>query len=208
MIIVAENNPIYFDVNYDIMLASNSPRRKELLTQLGIAFKVVANKVDETFPSDLDPVAAVRFIAQKKASAFVGTVHPGQLLIAADTIVVLDGDIMGKPTDEAHATALLKRLSGRQHQVITAVAILGAGDGLHLFHEITDVYFRELTANEIAFYITHYQPYDKAGAYGIQEWIGLAAIEKISGSYTNVVGLPTAALYESLQRLSSTHVSP
>lgn len=189
-------------LTHQVILASKSPRRKALLAQLGVAFEVVAREVDESFPEDLDPIAAVRYIAEKKANAFRADIRAGQLVIAADTIVTLDGCIMGKPADQAHATALLERLSGKQHQVITAVAILQPNRDIHIFHEVTDVYFRTLTADEIAYYISHYQPFDKAGAYGIQEWIGAVAIEKIVGSYTNVVGLPTAALCRVLQQLA------
>lgn len=191
-------------LTHHIILASKSPRRKALLTQLGIVFEVVAKEVDESFPADLDPIAAVRHIAEKKANAFKADIQAGQLVIAADTIVTLDGCVIGKPSDEAHATALLERLSGKQHQVITAVAILQANHVVHIFHEVTDVYFRTLTPDEIAYYVAHYQPFDKAGAYGIQEWIGAVAIEKIVGSYTNVVGLPTAALCKALQQLAHT----
>ena len=186
-----------------IILASNSPRRKELLAQLGFDFKVVVNQVDETFAPDLKPVEAVRFIAEKKARGFVGKIGLRELVVAADTIVVLNNDVIGKPTNKEHAVELLKRLSGKKHQVITAVAIMEADGALHVVHETTDVYFRELTTSEITFYVDHFQPYDKAGAYGIQDWIGLAAVEKITGSYTNVVGLPTEALYTTLKRLAA-----
>ncbi len=175
----------------------------ELLKQLGISFEVATYEVDESFPANLHAVAAARFIAEKKARAFTGTIEADQLLVAADTIVVLDGFIIGKPTDEAQATELLERLSGTSHEVITAVAIRQPNDAIYLFQEITEVRFRELTASEIAYYLRHYQPYDKAGSYGIQEWIGLAAIEWIRGPYTNVVGLPTAALCTALQYLTT-----
>lgn len=180
-----------------IVLASQSPRRRELLLQLGITFDVAVKDVDESFPEGLDPVAVVRHIAEKKARAFMGNATD-ELVIAADTIVTIDGRILGKPRDASHAIELLGLLSGRNHEVITAVAITHKGN-IELFHEVTAVYFRHLRQAEIDHYVRQYRPFDKAGAYGIQEWIGLAAIEKIVGSYTNVVGLPTERLYRWLQ---------
>lgn len=192
---------------HHVILASKSPRRKALLSEMGISFDVISKTVDESFPDGLSPIEAVRHIAEKKANAFQADIKTGQLVVAADTIVTLDGRIMGKPADEAHARALLEMLSGRQHQVITAVAILQPNHEMHIFHEITDVYFNVLTAAEIDYYITNYRPLDKAGAYGIQEWIGAVAVDKIVGSYTNVVGLPTAALCRALRQLVNTRSS-
>ena len=180
-----------------VILASQSPRRSELLSLMGIPFEVVVRKVDESFPKQLDPVSAVRHIAEKKAKAFIDDTTDG-LVISADTIVTIDGQILGKPVDRDHAVNMLTRLSGRKHEVITAVALLHDGD-IHLFHEVTEVYFRAFTADEIDYYIDHYRPFDKAGAYGIQEWIGIVAVDKIVGSYTNVVGLPTARLGNELR---------
>ena len=180
-----------------IILASQSPRRRELLSLMGIPFEVVVRAVDESFPEWLDPVAAVRHIAEKKATAFLHDATD-ELVIAADTIVVIDGQVLGKPSDQAQATDMLMRLSGRAHEVITAVALLHKGH-VELFHEVTEVRFRVLTLEEIAYYIDHYQPFDKAGAYGIQEWIGIVAIEATAGSYSNVVGLPTQQLYHVLK---------
>ncbi|SKB57412.1 septum formation protein [Parapedobacter luteus] len=182
----------------NIILASQSPRRKELLSLMGIPFEVIVKSVDESFPAEFDPITAVRFIAEKKARAFISEVTD-ELVITADTIVTIDDLILGKPTDDAHATDMLMRLSGRRHEVITAVALLHQG-GITVFHEVTSVYFRSLSHAEIAYYIDRYQPFDKAGAYGIQEWIGAVAIEQIVGSYTNVVGLPTARLSIELKR--------
>lgn len=180
-----------------VVLASQSPRRRELLTVMGIPFEVIIREVDESFPDKLDPVAAVRYIAEKKARTFINDPTDG-LVIAADTIVTIDGQILGKPVDREHAASMLTRLSGRKHEVITAVALLHNGD-MHLFHEVTEVYFRKLTGEEIEYYIGRYRPFDKAGAYGIQEWIGVVAVDKIVGSYTNVVGLPTARLSKELR---------
>lgn len=180
-----------------IILASQSPRRKELLSQLGLTFAVAVKDVDESFPDGMEPVAAARHIAEKKARAFIGELTDG-MVIAADTIVTIDGLVLGKPRDAEHAAALLGLLSGRAHEVITAVAVLHEGR-IESFHEVTEVHFRHLRPAEIDHYIKRYRPFDKAGAYGIQEWIGLAAIERIVGSYTNVVGLPTQRLYRWLQ---------
>ncbi|MGK6352129.1 Maf family nucleotide pyrophosphatase [Parapedobacter sp. DT-150] len=186
-----------------IILASQSPRRRELLSLMGIDFDVVIKAVDESFPAHLDPITAVRYIAEKKARAFL-TELADELVITADTIVTIDGQILGKPEDHAHATEMLTRLSGRKHDVITAVALLHHGS-IAVFHEVTEVYFRALSNEQIAHYITHYCPFDKAGAYGIQEWIGLVGVEKIVGSYTNVVGLPTARLGAELQSRIISH---
>lgn len=180
-----------------IILASKSPRRKELLALMGIPVEIAAKEVDESFPEHLDPVAAVRHIAEKKAKACMRAAAD-ELIIAADTIVTIDGQILGKPNDNAEASEMLASLSGRKHEVVTAVALLHRGN-INIFHEVTEVYFRSLSKAEIAYYIKYYQPLDKAGAYGIQEWIGMVAIEKIVGSYTNVVGLPTQRLYQLLK---------
>lgn len=180
-----------------IILASQSPRRRELLAAMGITFDVIVRSVDEQFPDGLDPVGAVRHIAEKKASVFQPEVTD-ELVIAADTIVAVDGQILGKPADRPDALRMLAQLSGRRHEVITAVALLHGG-AINTFHDVTGVYFRELADDEMTGYVDRYRPYDKAGAYGIQEWIGQIAIEKIAGSYTNVVGLPTQQLYRVLR---------
>ncbi|MGV3763268.1 Maf family protein [Parapedobacter sp.] len=180
-----------------VILASQSPRRHELLSQMGIPFEVMVRAIDESFPADFDPVSAVRHIAENKAAAFVHDAAD-ELVIAADTIVVIDGQVLGKPVDKAQAIEMLMRLSGRVHEVITAVALLHK-KRFELFHEVTEVRFRSLLPEEIDYYIEHYQPFDKAGAYGIQEWIGAVAIEGIVGSYTNVMGLPTATLSRTLR---------
>ncbi len=181
-----------------IILTSQSPRRRELLSLMGIPFEVAVREVDESFPIHLDPVAAVRHIAEKKVNPFININEAtDKLVIAADTIVTIDGQILGKPVDKTHAVDMLMRLSGRKHEVITAVALLYNGN-IDVFHEVTEVHFRRLSPEEIDYYIDHYQPFDKAGAYGIQEWIGIVAVDKIVGSYTNVVGLPTARLSKEL----------
>ena len=164
---------------------------------MGIPFEVIVRGVDEDFPGQLDPIGAVRHIAEKKAMVFKTEVTD-ELVIAADTIVAVDGQVLGKPKDRAEAVDMLTRLSGTKHDVITAVTLLHKGL-LHTFHEVTEVYFRRLAGEEIDYYIDRYRPFDKAGAYGIQEWIGMVGVERILGSYTNVVGLPTQQLYHVLK---------
>ena len=183
--------------SYDLILASGSPRRKELLTQLGISFKVIKSDVEEVFPTHLKKEKVARFLAELKASSWK-ELKKNELLITADTIVCLEDQILNKPKDYQEAFNMLQLLSGKKHEVITAVCLRSA-DQQKTFHSTTSVYFKSLTDEEIKHYIEHYRPYDKAGGYGIQEWIGLIGIEKIEGSYFNVVGLPVKELYEALQ---------
>ena len=185
-------------VKYDIILASASPRRKQLLEELGIPFKVQSKNVDESFPAELKPDEVAAYLSTLKAKAFLDDeFNERTLIITADTIVTIDGKILGKPTDREDAIQILKQLSGKKHQVITGVTLRSKYKQT-IFSVITDVYFKQLSNEEIEFYVDTFQPYDKAGAYGIQEWIGHAAIEKIEGSYFNVMGLPTHRLYEEL----------
>lgn len=182
-----------------IILASKSPRRQELLQLMGIDFKVVLRDVDETYPEGLIPTEIAVHIAEKKAKAFDEVIHD-EIVITADTIVCLDGKILGKPENEEHAFEILSDLSGKRHEVITAVCLL-KNHQLTSFYEISEVFFKTLSDEQIRHYISTYSPMDKAGAYGIQEWIGLVAVEKINGSYSNIVGLPTQRLYSELQKL-------
>ena len=168
---------------------------------MGLDFRVVLKDVDESFPEALKPAEVAVYIAEKKAHAFDESLQEGEAVITADTIVCIDDEILGKPEDEADAFRMLSLLSGRKHQVITGVAII-FDHKVHAFSVVTEVYFKELTRDEINYYIKHYQPFDKAGSYGIQEWIGLTGIEKIEGSYTNVVGLPTERVYQELVQLT------
>ena len=182
-----------------IILASKSPRRQELMKLLGMDFRVVLKEVDESYPEGLAPAEIAIYISEKKAHAFDESIS-NEIVITADTIVVINGQILGKPENEEHAFEILTTLSGSKHQVITAVSLL-KDHQVHSFYETSEVYFKALTPEQIRHYITTGQPMDKAGAYGIQEWIGLIAIEKINGSYTNVVGLPTHRLYEELSKI-------
>ncbi|MEJ6981313.1 Maf family nucleotide pyrophosphatase [Pedobacter sp. P351] len=185
-----------------IILASKSPRRQELLTLMNVDFRVVLKEVDESYPEGLSAAEIAIYIAEKKARAFDESLDKNELVLTADTIVCIDKQILGKPNDEKHAFEMLSLLSGKKHEVITGVAFL-QNHHLHSFYEVTEVYFRPLTADQINHYIENFKPYDKAGSYGIQEWAGLIAIEKIIGSYTNVVGLPTHRVYEELLKFVS-----
>ena len=179
-----------------IILASQSPRRHQLMEQAGYVFQVVVTDVDETPPPGMPGEAVPEFLARKKAAAVEAP--DDTIVITADTIVVLDHQILGKPAELAEARSMLQRLSGRMHQVVSGVSIR-KGARQHSFSEITEVHFRPLTDAQIDYYLTHYQPLDKAGAYAIQEWIGLVGIEKIHGDYYNVMGLPVGSLMQALQ---------
>ena len=184
---------------YDIVLASNSPRRKELLQRLGINFKVRnLFGVDESYPADLRGEDVACYIAKKKAQAYRSSMSAKELLITADTTVFYDGQILGKPSDADEAKKMLGLLSGNTHQVITGVAILTALRSEY-FAVTSDVKFARLTDEEIDYYVSNYLPFDKAGAYGIQEWIGLIAVEELRGSFFNVMGLPIQRLYTMLK---------
>lgn len=182
---------------FNYILASKSPRRQQLLAELGIPFTVWDGDVNEDFPQGMSKEEIPVYLAGKKAEAFIHRLVKGDLLITADTIVWLNGEVLGKPGDAAHAREMLLKLSGNVHQVITGVTLTSS---VHerSFTETTDVRFCILSDDEIEYYIRNFKPFDKAGAYGIQEWIGLAAIESISGSYPNVVGLPVHRLYSEI----------
>ena len=183
---------------YDLVLASGSPRRKQLLEEMGISFRVETRPVDEIIPPDKTPEEIAVYLSQLKAAAFEkGYFSSNRIIITADTIVTLENQILGKPSGRNEAIEMLQQLSGKSHQVITGVTIKSAQKETSFFVS-TKVFFKSLLMDEIEYYVDHYKPFDKAGAYGIQEWIGHAAIEKIEGSYFNVVGLPTHRLYEEL----------
>lgn len=185
-----------------IILASKSPRRQELLQLMDIDFRVVLKEVDESYPQNLQAEEIALFIAEKKAQAFDELVD-NEVVITADTIVCVENQILGKPETPEHAVAMLQLLSNRKHQVVTGVCLLYRHQ-YHSFYDVSDVYFRSITEDQIRFYVEKYAPMDKAGAYGIQEWIGLIGIEKIVGSYTNVVGLPTEKLFQHLLNIAAT----
>lgn len=184
---------------YDVILASGSPRRRDLLAGLGVRFRVLTVEgIDESHPDGLSPQDTARHICRVKAAAYKPLLKADSLVITADTIVCIDGDVLGKPTDEADAHHMLRRLAGHTHQVVTGVTVLTARRE-ETITVTTDVAFDSLTDEEITHYVATCKPLDKAGAYGIQEWIGMAAVESISGSYWNVIGLPVHQLYRLLK---------
>jgi len=186
---------------YKIILASNSPRRKELLGGLGITYEVkTLPDIDESYPEDLDAEEIPLHIARNKADAYRSMMQPNELIVTADTIVWLDGMVLGKPKDETDACRMLRCLSGKTHQVVTGVCLTTL-EKQRCFATVTDVTFAELTEEEINYYVSRYRPLDKAGAYGIQEWIGYIGVQNISGSYFNVVGLPIQRLYTELKNM-------
>jgi septum formation protein len=184
--------------NFRIILASRSPRRQQLLRELGIDFEVIEREFDETFPDGLTGGEIAEFISRHKAYSMRGELLAKDIVITADTIVWCNDKVLGKPKDYDEAVYMLQEISGNTHEVITGVTILSATSE-KTFSVSSRVVFDPMTREEIDFYIENYQPYDKAGAYGIQEWIGLAACSSIEGSYFNVMGLPVRTLYKELK---------
>lgn len=186
---------------YKVILASNSPRRKELLAGLGVDYEIrTLPDVDETYPETLKGADIPLFIAKEKADAYLGMMRPGELMITADTIVWLDGRVLGKPKDREDALQMLRDMSGHTHEVFTGVCITTT-EWQRSFAARTEVSFSELSEGEIVYYVDKYQPMDKAGAYGVQEWIGFIGVENISGSYYNIMGLPVQRLYKELEKI-------
>ena len=184
---------------YKIILASQSPRRQELLKGLNLDFEVKVLDVEETYPPEIVGVDIPMYLAEKKAKAYNDMMTANTMIITADTIVWHEGQVLGKPVDKADADRMLRVLSGKTHQVITGVCI-STLKRRKVFHVITEVRFAKLTESEIEFYLDNYKPFDKAGAYGVQEWIGFVGVEHINGSYFNVMGLPVQRLYTELKR--------
>lgn len=186
-------------LDYHIILASNSPRRRELLSGLGLDYEVrTLPGIDESYPDTLEGEEIPVYISSKKASAYLDALKENELLITADTIVWLDGRVLGKPSDEEEARQMLRDLSGHTHQVITGVT-LATTSFQKSFASVSQVTFATLTEEEINYYVAHYHPMDKAGSYGVQEWIGFIGVERIEGSYFNVMGLPVQRLYRELK---------
>ena len=186
---------------YKVILASNSPRRKELLAGLGVDYEVrTLPDVDESYPDTLQGADIPLYIAKEKADAYRDMLQPGELMITADTIVWLDGKVLGKPKDREDALCMLLAMSGRTHEVFTGVCITTT-EWQRSFATQTEVRFSKLSEEEITYYIDKFQPMDKAGAYGVQEWIGFIGVENISGSYYNIMGLPVQRLYKELIRI-------
>lgn len=193
-------NPLENLDRFRVVLASASPRRSELLSVLGVKFEVrPLSGVDESFPADLPPREVPLHIARKKSAAAMELIADDELVITADTVVIVGGKVLGKPSDPEEARLMLGELSGKTHTVVTGVSVCGAGRQ-ETAAAFTDVTFAALTYEEIDFYIERYRPFDKAGAYGIQEWIGCVGVRNIDGSFYNVMGLPLHLLYTLLRR--------
>ncbi|MFT5822785.1 MAG: septum formation protein [Crocinitomix sp.] len=192
----------YFMLNnldkYRIILASQSPRRYELLSGLDIEFEVRTKDVEETYPQDINPEDVPSYLAKKKADAFHDLLDKETIIITADTIVIQSGEILEKPLSVNDAKSMITKLSGNTHTVITGVCIQSRNKKV-LFSDSTQVQFAALSVDEIQYYVHRYQPFDKAGAYGVQEWIGYIGIEKLEGSYYNVMGLPVHKVYAALK---------
>ena len=187
-------------MKYKLILASNSPRRKQLLAGLDLDFEIrVIPGICETYPETLPVPEIPVFIAKEKASVYEGKIASDELVITADTVVVLNDEVLGKPADASDAFRMLRLLSGKTHQVITGVCLTTV-EKQHSFSVTTDVTFKELSDEDIHYYINKYKPFDKAGAYGIQEWIGYIGVTSLEGSYFNVMGLPVQRIYTELQR--------
>ena len=181
-----------------LVLGSQSPRRAELLKALGLDFRQVSSDIDESYPASLKGAEISDFIAQAKANSLIGQIADDELLICSDTIVCLADQVLGKPANYDQAKEMLQSLSGQSHHVISSLCFSDKKQS-KVMHDSTEVFFKELTDNEIDYYLENFQPYDKAGAYGIQEWIGMIGIEKIIGSYFTVMGLPTHLIFEQLK---------
>lgn len=185
---------------YNVVLASNSPRRRELLGDLGIDFTVRTLKgIDESYPQELPVLEIAEYISLKKAHAYKNEMSADELIITADTVVVLGDEVLGKPKDADDARRMLRELSGKTHKVVTGVTIVTI-DKISSFSVVTDVEFAELSDEDINYYVDNYLPLDKAGAYGIQEWIGCMGVRHINGSFYNVMGLPLHRLYAELEK--------
>ena len=192
-------------VNFKIILASNSPRRRELLAGLGLDFEVrVLPDIDESYPETLAALDTAEYIASKKADAYRSAMAPDELIITADTVVIVGDEVLGKPANDSEARDMLLKLSGRTHQVVTGVCLTTQQQSSR-FSVRTDVTFKPLTEAEIQYYIEKYKPFDKAGAYGIQEWIGYIGCTGLNGSYYNVMGLPVQRIYTELQKFTRQH---
>ena len=188
---------------YKIILASGSPRRQQFFKDLDLDFEIKLKEVEEIYPDTLQGVEITNFLAELKANSFNNEIQPNEIIVTSDTIVWFENKALGKPKDAEDAFQMLQSMAGKTHEVITSVCFKTISKS-DLLHTITKVTFNPISDEEIQYYIQNYKPFDKAGAYGIQEWIGLMAISKIEGSYTNVVGLPTDLVYDYLSNFNST----
>lgn len=185
--------------NYNFILGSNSPRRKEILKEIGLEFSIYPSNIDENFNKEIELKDIPVFLAEKKANALKNKLKENDILITADTIVIYKNELLSKPENSYQAKEMLEKLSGKSHKVITGVC-LSNKNNKSIFSCETIVTFNDLNKFEIEFYVNKYKPFDKAGSYGIQEWIGLIGVKKIEGSYTNVVGLPASMVYTELKK--------
>ncbi len=185
---------------YKIILASGSPRRKEILSLLGLDFEVRVKDLEEDYPTDLPPKVVPEYLAQLKAKSYLPELADDELLITADTVVIVDNEIIGKPQNRTNAIEMLQKISGRAHLVITGVC-LTTRNRQKTFSSKSKVHIRDLSLQEIEYYVDTYHPFDKAGAYGVQDWLGAVAIHRIKGSYYNIMGLPSDLLYNELKTM-------
>lgn len=192
------------DFPFEIILGSASPRRQELLGSLGFKFKLSPTHADENFPEHLKAQEIPLYLAEVKANAYSNVLTKNELLITADTIVWCEGKVYNKPENFEQGMTMLRSLSGKMHEVFTAVCFKSAKKQLS-FYDTSKVYFKTFSDEEISYYLTNYQPYDKAGGYGVQDWIGYIGIDKIEGSFYNVMGLPVKKVYEELIKFNSSH---
>ncbi|WP_065220268.1 MULTISPECIES: Maf-like protein [Butyricimonas] len=191
---------MYSIKNYKLILASASPRRQQLMKDAGLTFEVRQKKIVEDYPKDLPLEKVPEYLSKVKAEAFREELQPDEVLVTADTVICIHGKILGKPANRAEAIGMLQELSGNRHLVVTGVSVTTKTKQIS-FSALTNVFFKELSDEEIEYYVDVYKPFDKAGAYGIQEWIGYIGIERIEGSFYNVMGLPVQKLYETLRML-------
>lgn len=186
-------------INRKIILASKSPRRSQLLREAGFQFEIRTKEIEETYPPTLPAEDVAEYLAEKKANAVKDFITDDEIIITSDTTVVMGNTIFGKPKDARDAFDILSTLSGKSHQVITGVCLLSK-EKKKVFKGVSKVYFDKLTKKEIQYYIDEFKPFDKAGAYAIQEWIGLCKIKKVKGTYSNIVGLPMRKVYKELMK--------
>ena len=191
---------MYSIKNYKLILASASPRRQQLMKDAGFTFEIRLKKIEEDYPKDLPLEKVPEYLSKVKAEAFREELNPDEVLVTADTVVCIHDKILGKPGNRAEAIRMLQELSGNRHLVVTGVSVT-TKTKQYSFSALTNVFFKTLSIEEIEYYVDVYKPFDKAGAYGIQEWIGYIGIERIEGSFYNVMGLPVQKLYETLRML-------
>lgn len=184
---------------YNFILGSNSPRRSEILKEIGLDFKIIASNIDETIPKGIKNKNVPIYLAKEKANFLAKELNENEILITADTIVLMNDEIITKPLNKKDAKNILQKISNNKHEVITGVCIT-SNKNQHSFSSKTEVFFNKISDYEIEYYLEKFKPYDKAGSYGIQEWLGLISIRKIIGSYTNVVGMPSSKLYQELNK--------